>query len=1342
MFSYENLLEAGLRTVSFTAAGLGLTTAGLGAVAYQQWDEVTGLIADGFASFLGTPGSSDEMHSSTATSHDENEGADNVAANVNEAAHPEPAGKLGAVTSETSTPALASALPFVLTENTTIESVPSDNSTDDLPTSFPLDASAQLPSTSEPDTALKMVEISATVFLLFVIFGTWFIRRKRRSFALSLAAPSVNSKTAATYSVQEVLSDIEDEVDAKHALEASNVSSEEERADAPEDASKATPHVTVADEDPAPDGPVDEAVNIRDDEAVPAQPDDAPAPRTEVVPAAQCTQDVPIAQRKEGVTVAPRAVDVPVAPRAEDIPVMQTIDGHAPNPAVPIAPAPPAPALPPVVPLPQGAAVPLPREGAPVPPPQAAFDPPQQDEPDPPHAPATPPVPASPLAPASPTALASPPAPARLRPPTPELQAPAPVRRAPRSLLPVPRATGLPRSRASHNLPLDARRAQQAREAQEIQAREAGKAREVGQKREEERGEREAEKKQEAEQAREAEQATVPAQLELQAQGAPEPDPDAVAQGQAQVDDPELADVPVPGDLPAPAAHGQAEVEQLDKARVVPNDAEREVHGAVVREGRDAVERDGRDAEEPEPNNARLVDGQPDAPEADGGRADGDDEDASDDDEGAPDVGGGAADVDEGAPENEEWAQEDDEAVRDEAAARDDGTAGHEARLKGREDVHGDDEHEGVAAEEEAHDEGNAEAHDVAADDDGAAARDDGAAVGDVDGAMHAEGAIAREDEPNVANNEAGAGVRNDHDAHVDDNAAREGGAVARQGARVDVNPDGGDEAEGAEHEAEDNAQAIANAVAAAAPIEAPAPAPMRQDAAPLPVEDEAPAPVEAVNPAPVHVDNPAPDAAAANPAPDAAAAVRVPEQPEAAAEPVPEPAPAPPLVQPRRPLVWQPRVRPVDLPVPAPTPFEQEHPAPFERSGLTKRTPTMPAYDPEQVEPNPHLEGFDDSEPEDVDDQRLAMWPVYGPAMKPVDDPLPEAANVGREGAEVRDGPAVVGAVVGEAAIENAGDSTEALGDLGADVEGEDAQVDAAPVPAHVGSQDQSKHALSPRPAETAAYASTSAAAIKPDNGAFIKRDDDLPIASGSALPAVATSSTASPGPSSSSASCSNTVLAGAKAIELQGGPSKVDRKGKGRAVAPQEDEDRRSALDDKPTEPPRRMNDAPFAAIDVGRLANIPETDDSFDTETGSARQSLVSAVGGLAQTRGRARDRADPAPSDARQGRRASMQFPNHNVQRASTSRRTKSADVQENKRPISARLRDERTADSKSTQPTRVNSPNPTTGAGSAMNVKGSRIATRSSSLNKQRPGKVDEQRIGWLVPLIRYALDLG
>ena len=81
MFSYENLLEAGLRTVSFTAAGLGLTTAGLGAVAYQQWDEVTGLIADGFASFLGTPGSSDETRASTATSHDEIEGAGNIAAN-------------------------------------------------------------------------------------------------------------------------------------------------------------------------------------------------------------------------------------------------------------------------------------------------------------------------------------------------------------------------------------------------------------------------------------------------------------------------------------------------------------------------------------------------------------------------------------------------------------------------------------------------------------------------------------------------------------------------------------------------------------------------------------------------------------------------------------------------------------------------------------------------------------------------------------------------------------------------------------------------------------------------------------------------------------------------------------------------------------------------------------------------------------------------------------------------------------------------------------------------------------------------------------------------------------
>ncbi|KAL1663016.1 hypothetical protein GGF50DRAFT_116430 [Schizophyllum commune] len=1327
MFSYENLLEAGLRTVSFTAAGLGLTTAGLGAVAYQQWDEVTGLIADGFASFLGTPGSSDETRASTATSHDEIEGAGNVAANVNEAAHPEPVGKLGAVTSETSTPGLASASPFVTTENTTIEPVSSDISTDDPSTSFPLDASTQLPSHYEPDIALKMVEISATVFLLFVIFGTWFIRRKRLSFALSLATPSVNSNAAALHDVQKVLSDIEEEVDAKHAPEAPNVCSEKERADAPEDASKATPHVTVADEDPAPDGPVDEAVNIRDDEAVPAQPDDAPAPRTEVVPAAQRTQDVPIAQRKEVIIVAPRAVDVPVAPRDEDIPVEQTIDGHAQNLAVPTASASPKPALPPAIPLPQGAAVPLPQETAPVPPPQAAFDPPQQDEPDPPHAPATPPVPASPLAPASPTALASPPAPARLRPPTPELQAPAPVRRAPRSLLPVPRATGLPRSRASHNLPLDARRAQQAREAQGIQARDARQAREAGQEREEERDKRQAANEQEAEQAREDEQAT---QIELLAQAAPEPKIEAVAQGQAQADDPVPADAPAPEDLPVPAARDQAGVEQPDEARDVPNDAAPEVLGAVVRVGRDAVERDGRDAEEPEPNNARLVDGQPDAPEADGGRADGDDEDASDDDEGAPDVGGGVADVDEGAPENVKGAQDDDEAVRDEAAARDDGAAGHEARVEGRQEVRGNNEHEAAAAaaeEEEAHDEDDAEVHDAAANvDDGAAARDDGAAIGDVDGAMHAEGAVGREDEPNVANNEAGAGVRNDHNDHADDNAApREGGAVARQGARVDVNPDGGDEAEGAEHEAEDNAQAIANAVAAAAPIQAPATAPMRQDAAPLPVEDEVPAPVEAVNPAPVHVDNPAPDAAAANPAPDAAA-VRVPEQPVAAAEPVPEPAPAPPLVQPRRPLIWQPRARPVDPPVPAPTPFEQEHPAPFERSGLTKRTPTMPAYDPEQVEPNPHLEGFDDSEPEDVDDQRLAMWPVYGPAMKPVDDPLPEAANVGREGAEVRDGPAVVGAVVGEAAIENAGDSAEALGDLGADVEGEDAQVDAAPVPAHVGSQDQSKHALSPRPAEPAAYASTSAAAIKMDDGAFMKRDDDFPIASGSALPAVATSSTASPGPSSSSASCSNTVPAGAKVIELQGGPSKVDRKGKGRAVAPQEDEDRPSSLDDKPTEPPRRTDDAPFAAIDVGRLANITETDDSFDTETGSARQSLVSAVGGLAQTRGRARERAGPAPSDARQGRRASMQL-SRNAQRASSSRRTKSADVQENKRPISARLRDGRTADSKSTQPRRVNSPNPTTGAGSAINVRGSRIATRSSSLNKQRPGKVDEQR---------------
>ncbi|KAL1751200.1 hypothetical protein FB107DRAFT_278889 [Schizophyllum commune] len=1316
MFSFENLLEAGLRTVSFTAAGLGLTTAGLGAVAYQQWDEVTGLIADGFASFLGTPGASDETRVSTATSHDENEGADNVAANVNEAAYPEPAGKLGAVTSETSTPALASAPPFVLTENTTIESVPSENSMDDSSTSFPLDASAQLPSLVEPDIALKMIKISAAVFLLFVIFGTWFIRRKRLSFALSLAAPSVDSNAAALYDVQKVLSDIEEEVDAKHALEAPNVNSKEERADAPEvknDASKATPHVTVADEDPKTDVPANEAVNIRDDEAVPAQPDGAPAPRTKVVPAAQRTEDVPIAQRMEVVSVAPRAVDVPVAPRAEDIPVAQTIDGHAQNLAVPIASAPPKPALPPAIPLPQGAAVTLPQEAAaPVPPPQAAFDPPQQDEPDPPHAPATPPVPASPLTPASPTALASPPAPATRRPPTPELQAPAPVRRAPRSLLPVPRATALPRSRASHNLPLDARRAQQAREAQEIQAREAGQERE----------EREAANEQDAEQAREDEQAVVPAQLELQAQDAAEPEVAAVAQGQAQADDPVPANVSAPEDVPVPAARGQAEVEQPNEARDVPNDAEREVHGAVVREGRDAVERDGRDAEGPEPNNAREVDDQPDAQEADGGRADGDDEDTSDDDEGAPDVGGGAADAVEGAPENEEWAQEDDEAVRDEAAAREDGAAGHEARVEGRQEVRGDNEHEAAAAaaeEEEAHDEDDAEVHDAAANvNDGAAARDDGAAVGEADGAMHAEGAVGREDEPNVANNEAGAGVRNDHDAHADDNAAREGGAVARQGARVDVNPDGGGAEPEAEDEAVDEAHDIANAAVDVMPIEAVPPAPM-QDAAPPPVEVHAPAPVEAVNPALVHLDNPAPDAAA-NPAPDAAA-VPVPEQPEAAAEPVPEPAPAPPLVQPRRPLIWQPRARPVDPPVPAPTPFEQEHPAPFERSGLTKRTPTMPAYDPEQVEPNPHLEDFDDSEPEDVDDQRLTMWPVYGPAMKPVDGPPPEAAIVGREGAEARGGPAVVGAVVGETAPEN----TKAQENPGADVEEEDAQVDAAPVSAHVGSQDQ--HALSPRLAEPAAYASTSAAAIKLNDGAFIRRGDDLPIASGSeALPAVATSSTASPGPSSSSAFSSNTDPAGAKVIELQVGPSKVDRKGKGRAVAPQEDEDRRSALDDKPTEIPRRTNDAPFAAIDVGRLANIHETDDGFDAEIRSARQSLVSGVGGLAQTRGRARDRAGPAPSDARQGRRASMQL-THIVQRASSSRRTKSADVQENKRPISARLRDGRTADSKSTQPTRVNSPNPTTGAGSAMDVKGSRIATRSSSLNKQRPGKVDEQR---------------
>ncbi|KAI4522215.1 hypothetical protein K525DRAFT_366326 [Schizophyllum commune Loenen D] len=1283
MFSYENLLEAGLRTVSFTAAGLGLTTAGLGAVAYQQWDEVTGLITDGFASFLGTPGSSDETRASTATSHDEIEGAGNVAANVNEAAHPEPAGKLGAVASETSAPVLASASPFVTTENTTIESVSSDSSTDDSPTSFPLDDSAQLPSTSEPDIARKMVEISATVFLLFVIFGTWFIRRKRLSFALSLAAPSVDSKTAATNNVQEVLSDIEEEVDAKHALEAPNVNSEEERADAPEDASKATPHVTVADEDPEPDVPVDEAVNIRDDEAVPAQPDDAPAPRTEVVPAAQRTEDVPIAQRMEVVSVAPREVDVPVAPRAEDIPVAQTIDGHAPNPAVPIASAPPKPALPPAIPLPQGAAVPLPQEAAPVPPPQAAFDPPQQDEPDPPHAPATPPVPASPLAPASPTAPASQPAPARLRPPTPELQAPAP----------------------------------QAREAQEIQAREAGQERE----------EREAANEQEAEQAREAEQATVPAQLALQAQAAPQQDIDAIAQRQAQADDPVRADVPAPEDVPVPAARGQAEVEQPDEARIVPKDAAHEVRGAVVRDGRDAMERNS-----PEPDDAREVDNQPEAPEVDAVV-----DDADDDGEGAPDVDEGASDDDEGAPEVDEGAPDVGDGAHDAGdgdGAVDDGAAEPDVHVGDREEVH--DEHDAEARGEddaEGHDVDDADAQDAAAnvgdgegvpDDDAAVNDEDGDAVGDVDGVMRDEGAVAREDEPVVAVNDVRANVHMGHGNRDDDNAAqREGGAAARQGVGVDVNPAGEGEIEDAEPEADDEAQDIANAAAAAVPIEAPQLAPM-QEAAPLPAEGRAPAPVEAVDHAPVHVDDPAPDAAA-NPAPDAAA-IPVPEQPEAAAVPVPEPAPAPPLVQPRRPLIWQPRARPVDPPVPAPTPFEQEHPAPFERSGLTKRTPTMPAYDPEQVEPNPHLEGFDDSEPEDVDDQRLAMWPVYGPAMKPVDDPLPEAANVGREGAEVRDGPAVVGAVVGEAAIENAGDSAEALGDLGADVEGEDAQVDAAPVPAHVGSQDQSKHALSPRPAEPAAYASTSAAAIKMDDGAFMKRDDDFPIASGSALPAVATSSTASPGPSSSSASCSNTVPAGAKVIELQGGPSKVDRKGKGRAVAPQEDEDRPSSLDDKPTEPPRRTDDAPFAAIDVGRLANITETDDSFDTETGSARQSLVSAVGGLAQTRGRARERAGPAPSDARQGRRASMQL-SRNAQRASSSRRTKSADVQENKRPISARLRDGRTADSKSTQPRRVNSPNPTTGAGSAINVRGSRIATRSSSLNKQRPGKVDEQR---------------
>ncbi|KAL1700766.1 hypothetical protein EV121DRAFT_294867 [Schizophyllum commune] len=1244
IFALTNLLQAGSQAISFSAAGLGVTSAGLGAVAYQQWDELSGYVAHSVALLLGTRDDVGGTHESRSPLHVDTEGAKDAAAEANEAALPQPIAKVTALYHATQTPVPPIPRPpSLIADNTTIESEPLDNSTVDSPAGFSPDTSAQRPFPYDFDIAAEIPEVILLITLLILLTATIFFTRRFRS-RRRTGVSGISSTTHAKVT-QDEETDVQEEEDVMRALKAAHVdSSKKGRKDGTMDVPEAlgadvVHRATIADEGFGPGVPVSQAINARDVEAVSSQPDDVPAPRMEDVPAPQA----------EDVSIAPRVGEASAAPQAEDGPVAQTIGGDAPNVAVLTAPAPPVSALPPAVPLPQEAALILPLH----------------------NAPATPPIPATPPVPDLPPVPASPPAPAARRAPTPELQVPTPA----------------PRARA------------------------AAQEREVERERVKEHVQEEQEREEE-----QAEEDAAPA-LEV----------DAVAP--AQVEGPVPAEDPALGDLPAPAAvqaRAQAEGDHDDVA----DNAEREGLNAEERDERGTMERNS-----PEPDDAREVEDHPEAPEVDAGAADDGGEGAPDDDEAAQDDGEEASDDDEGAPEVDEGAPDVGDGAHDAGdgdGAVDDGAA--------KQDVHVEedrDEHDAEARGEddaEGHDENDADAHDAVAnvgdgealpDDDAAVNDEDGEAVGDVDGVMHAEGAVAREDEPGVANNEADAGLRNDHDDHADDNAAREGGAVARQGARVDVNPAGG----GAEPEAEDDAQGeavneaqdIANAAAAVMPFEAVPPAPM-QDAAPPPVEAHAPAPVEAVNPAPVHVDNPAPDAAA-NLAPDAAA-VPVPEQPEAAAEPAPEPAPAPPLVQPRRPLIWQPRARPVDPPVPAPTPFEQEHPAPFERSGLTKRTPTMPVYDPEQVEPNPHLEDFDDSEPEDVDDQRLTMWPVYGPAMKPVNDPLPEAAIVGMEGAEVRVGPAVVGAVVGEAAPENAGDDAKAQEDPGADVEGEDAQVDAAPLPAHVGSQDQ--HAPSPRPPEPAAYASTSAAAIKLDDSAFMKRDDDLPIASGSALPAVATLSTASPGPSSSSASSSNTIPAGAKVIELQGGPSKVDRKGKGRAVAPQEDEDRPSSLDDKITEPPRRMDDAPFAAIDVGRLANIPETDGSFDTETGSARQSLVSAVGGLTQTRGRARDRADPAPSDARQGRRASMQL-NHNVQRASSSRRTKSADVQENKRPISARLRDGRTADSKSTQPTRVNSPNPTTGAGSAINARGSRIATRSSSLNKQRTGKVDEQR---------------
>ncbi|KAL1688750.1 hypothetical protein GGG16DRAFT_104176 [Schizophyllum commune] len=900
IFALTNLLQAGSQAISFSAAGLGVTSAGLGAVAYQQWDELSGYVAHSVALLLGTRDDVGGTHESRSPLHVDTEGAKDAAAEVPPIPPP----------------------PSLIADNTTIESEPLDNSTVESPAGFSPDTSAQRPFPYDFDIVAEIPEVMLLITLLILLTATIFFTRRFRS--RRRTAISGMSSTTHAKATQDEVTDVQEEEDVLRALKAAHVDSSEKgrkdgTMDVPEASGADVVHrAAIADEGRGPGVPVNQAINARDVEAVSSQPDDVPAPRMEDVPAPQA----------EDVFIAPRVGETSAASQAEDGPVAQTIGGDAPNVAVP---------------LPQEAALILPLH----------------------NAPATPPIPATPPVPDLPPVPASPPAPAARRAPTPELQVPtpAPVRRAPRSLLPVPRTSRLPRSRASHNLPLDAQRARAAAQEREV--------------------ERERVKVQfQEEQEREEEQA--------EGDAAPALEVDAVAP--AQVEGPVPAEDPALGDLPAPAAvqaRAQAEGDHDDVA--------------------DDAEREG-------------------APEVDEG--------APEVDEGAPDVGDGARDAGDGD------------------GAVDDGAAEHDAHIEDREEVHGAQD---VRGEEDAegHDEDDAAANvgdgGAVPDDDAAVDGEDGEAVGGVDGVMHAEGAVAREDEPNLANNEAGAGVRNDHDDHADDNAAREGGAVARQGARIDVNPAGG----GAEPEAEDDAQDeavneaqdIANAAAAVMPIEAVPPAPM-QDAAPPPVEAHAPAPVEAVNPAPVHVGNPAPDAVA-NPAPDAAA-VPVPKQPEAAAEPVPEPAPAPPLVQPRRPLVWQPRARPVDPPVPAPTPFEQEHPAPFERSGLTKRTPTMPAYDPEQVEPNPHLEGFDDSEPEDVDDQRLAMWPVYGPAMKPVDDPLPEAANVGREGAEVRDGPAVVGAVVGEAAIENAGDGAEALGDPGADVEGEDAQVDAAPVPAH----------------------------------------------------------------------------------------------------------------------------------------------------------------------------------------------------------------------------------------------------------------------------------------------------